>query len=125
MTAITTQTKPGFTPGPWVASKFGTQVLTGDSWSTICVLGDAPEWEDQRGKRELEYAWERKEANAHLIAAAPALYEALEPFANVYEETCDDERDDRSLWDHAAAMGITIGDLRAAAAALRLARGEG
>lgn len=56
--------------GPWVHSVFGTQVLTGDSWDTVCALrghhelGMAPAaWEDGRTA-------ESDEANAAFIAAA-------------------------------------------------------
>jgi hypothetical protein len=66
------------TPGPWIASKFGFQVLTGDSWTTICTLKDGAEWEDGRGNYEQEFAWQKQEANAVLIAAAPTLLAALE-----------------------------------------------
>lgn len=67
----------GHTPGPWVPSKFGFQVLTGDSWSTICTLkGDAC-WEDGRGNYQQEYEWQRQEANACLIAEAPNLLTIL------------------------------------------------
>lgn len=65
-----------FTPGPWVASKFGFQVLTGDSWNSICTLRGSAEWEDKRGSYEPEYEWQNQEANARLIAAAPDLYKA-------------------------------------------------
>ena len=69
------------TPGPWIPSKFGSQVLTGDSWSTICELKGPAEWEDRRGAYEQEYEWQRQEANAKLIVlsreALPDLILAL------------------------------------------------
>ncbi len=65
------------TPGPWVPSKFGTQVLTGDGWSTICVLEGAAQWEDGRGSYAQQYGWENQEANARLIAAAPEMFRLL------------------------------------------------
>lgn len=57
-----------FTPGPWIAWFCGTvrsswfEVKTADEKTRICKL-----------KKELSGA-----ANAHLIAAAPDMYEALE-----------------------------------------------
>jgi hypothetical protein len=63
------------TPGPWVTNAFGTQVLTGDSWNTICELAIGKDhrlasWEDGRAATDIT-------ANARLIAAAPSLFEAL------------------------------------------------
>lgn len=46
------------TPGPWIPSKRGYQILTGDSWNTICTFhGDGKDhrlaaWEDGRGAAE-------------------------------------------------------------------------
>jgi hypothetical protein len=60
------------TPGPWTATKVPTQV--GHAWKFDPVGGCL--YVDDRGveRRDPETA----EANARLIAAAPALYEALE-----------------------------------------------
>lgn len=69
--------KAGHTPGPWVTNKFGTQVLTGDSWSVICVLKGEAFWEDGRGRYEQAFEWQNQLANALLIAAAPEMLEAL------------------------------------------------
>ena len=64
---------PRFTPGPWVPSRFGFQVLTGDSWSTVCTLkGDAC-WEDGRGDYQQEFEWQRQEANDSIREANMAL----------------------------------------------------
>ena len=73
------------TPGPWITSKFGFQVLTGDSWSVICELKPNPKWEDGRGVYKQENAWENQEANARLIAAAPELLAALKEIICLYE----------------------------------------
>lgn len=59
------------TPGPWVSSTHGTQVLTGDSWNTICELRARKDftrarWEDGRAASD-------DTANATLIALAPTL----------------------------------------------------
>lgn len=66
------------TPGPWLPSKFGFQVLTGDSWNTICTLKGGAEWEDGRGSYIPEYEWQNQEANARLIAAAPAMLDLIQ-----------------------------------------------
>jgi hypothetical protein len=46
--------------------------------------------------------------------------EALKPFAAAYEDCCDGEgfENRHSLWEHPAAMDLTVGDLRTARAAL-------
>ena len=89
------------TPGPWV-------------WNEWTWLDGAD------GKPVLEYAGcgshecEVNEANARLIAAAPALVEALKPFAKLqlkpgwHDET-------------PTAVLVTVGDIRRADAALKAA----
>lgn len=59
------------TPGPWNSSIHGNQVLTGDSWNTICEIRvrkdfSAAQWEDGRGSSD-------PTANARAIALVPAL----------------------------------------------------
>ncbi|WP_418024894.1 hypothetical protein ACNKFW_15380 (plasmid) [Paracoccus sp. TD-10] len=59
------------TPGPWNSSIHGSQVLTGDSWNTICEIRvrkdfSAAQWEDGRGSSD-------PTANARAIALVPAL----------------------------------------------------
>lgn len=62
------------TEGPWVRSGHGWQVLTGDSWNSICVLHER----SGNVSRDLRLAKHEKgrqptdcEANSALIAAAP------------------------------------------------------
>jgi hypothetical protein len=58
------------TKGPWIPSVWGTQILTGDSWQTVCVFYEAKndhrlaEWEDGVGKAK------HNSANADFIATA-------------------------------------------------------
>ena len=86
------------TPGPWVSSTHGTQVLTGDSWNTICELRARKDftrarWEDGRAASD-------DTANATLIALAPTLaaevvrlrgiIEKVDQYVPVADDTCDE-----------------------------------
>ena len=115
-------TEPKWTPGPWLPSWFGFQVLTGDSWNTICELKPDAEWEDGRGNYQQKYEWQRQEANARLIAAAPCLREALGPLDENYRHHAADAPE----WNDSDSVQIvvTIGDLRRAHAALARAEGR-
>jgi hypothetical protein len=70
---------------------------------------------------------------AHLIAAAPALYEALEAFASCpriarstgWAEANEPWSDDKVILGIDDDWHLTVGMIRCARAALRLARGEG
>ena len=79
-----------FTPGPWVVDddyedeeqqaigivKDGHGYIAGIHMLASCNNGEGFNAEDR--------------ANAHLIAAAPAMYEALHNLLNVYQESTDD-----------------------------------
>ena len=54
------------TPGPWAPSGFGTQILTGDSWSTICVFNGEAAKDYRRATWEHGPQREAVEANAFL-----------------------------------------------------------
>lgn len=96
------------TPGPWIAH------------------GDAVLWNNRSTYRELVATTQgmlNAEANARLIAAAPALLEALRPFAALLAE--HHER----LPDNQPIFGInnnkfTVGEMRAAVAAIAAAEGD-
>jgi hypothetical protein len=60
-----------FTPGPWARGKDPYDlVIQSEHWNIATVDGMGNPW---RGSER----WNEREANAHLIAAAPELYEAL------------------------------------------------
>lgn len=137
------------TPGPWNHSTYGTQVLTGDSWSTVCVFwertGDKfkthnfAEWEDGRTAQSLE-------ANAAYIAAASPstilslidrverLEEALKLVHRLFlpihmqlaeAELCDEFVSDGtvlfSFMGSGASDHVTVGDYRKAIESVRSA----
>src|SRR5690606_37681021 len=85
-------TKAKWTPGPWEA-KNGTDVFTtlgaansegieaahNDGWHVAdCAAG----WTFIEGGGTADLSFEERQANAHLIAAAPDLYEALASIEN-------------------------------------------
>jgi hypothetical protein len=102
-----------FTPGPWTAAPFSSVVgcpITAQpdpKQNTIILAGVHGSFGD-------DYRAE-VEANAHLIAAAPALYEALERLLE-HAGIADAAPEDIDGEDHIAES--------AARKALRLARGE-
>jgi len=69
--AVTTVTRPKVTPGPWRADGGVVELRHGDDMSRMIVPG-----------RSLNEG----EANAHLIAAAPEMYEALRVLVEYFEE---------------------------------------
>jgi hypothetical protein len=98
-------TAPLFTPGPWFFRTYPDTLPSADDFHLIQGL------EGDEGGSILEGALvlasdKANKANAHLIAAAPELYDALERLLEALPDTgCDDE-------------------IIAAAAALAKARGE-
>ncbi len=112
-----------FTPGPWNASKFGFQVLTGDSWSVICKLDGPASWEDGRGSYEQKYEWQNQEANARLIAAAPTMAEALDGCQKALALLLDAEAVKAGVSNMTVWAQCTEAEAKARSA-LRAARGE-
>jgi len=116
------------TPGPWLYrpeqhDDWGV-VRSGRNW--ICQA------KDPRAATERDFAEHRKagtdpwEANARLIAAAPDLLKALEPFAKASEiRLCggDHWTDDKSIQGTDISFHITLGHLRAAYAAIAKSTG--
>lgn len=129
-----------WTKGPWDLAIGGLTLLCGERGSesgpytpfhagtaTISVSGDAAG--TPSGFRSIvsvgytDRAGDRGIADARLMAAAPDLAEALEPFASLYADHMADLPDeDRVLY---IGDGIRLGDLRRARAALSKAKGEG
>jgi len=70
--------KAKFTPGPWRKYKM---TMTPEDWASLCS-GEYPITIVRRGQDVIAAVWadgdEEEQANAHLIAAAPEMYEALE-----------------------------------------------
>lgn len=99
-----------FTPGPWISKRPNGMVKTPDDVKLIAsCYGDDPECHED----------ERQIANAHLIAAAPQLYEALKMLSGFAKDAATlDYNEDRTLsW---IAFVTAQAD-----AALSAARGDG
>lgn len=121
----------GFTKGPW-KTEFGCVVTEykpdtkrihgyGADNDFVCDLND--------GDYHEYYSSDEQEANANLIAAAPDLYEASDPFENIAEEEdTADLREDTPvtviIGERVHDFTLKMGDLRAIQKALRKARGE-
>lgn len=108
----------GFTKGPWT-SEVGTS--TG--------MAVKANHEPKVRRNVASCGGMNREANAHLIAAAPDLYEASEPFENIAEE--EDTAGLREETPVTVIIGervhdftLKLGDLRAIQKALAKARGE-
>jgi len=118
-----------WTKGPWRIDVNGSE-----NWS-VDYDGPSSQYMTICGNRKEPVAFavqpdafadQEIEANARLIAAAPTMAEALEPFATVLADVGQDD-DDTDLYAAMSARNrtvpaITVGDLRRAAAALSLAK---
>ena len=101
------------TPGPWEVvvpadGLWPPRVFSGSKF--IGMVNNSDDTQEQRV------------ADARLIAAAPDLLEALEPF----DDAARDRAADASEWKDGdtVAVWVTIGDLRKARAAIARAKGE-
>lgn len=102
--------KQGHTPGPWVSDEAEGEWAVGDADGRIVAY---------LHQDDIDLLSER-EANAHLIAAAPDL---LAAFSSILPPTLCGESWD--LPDHdAVPITITFGKLKAARAAISRATGE-
>ena len=77
------------TPGPWVIeyldwAQKGYVFISAEDHGALAQVVWLMEDDELMGRNSPE-----NEANAHLIAAAPELLEALQSFAKVMDESCD------------------------------------
>ncbi len=107
--------KKAHTPGPW-------RIERGKKYGDFLI------W-SARGETEVSSHWiatlkcescpAQEEANARLMAAAPDMLEALEPFVEVYEHFIGDDADE----DQNRTISIPVKAFRRASAALSKATG--
>lgn len=116
------------TPGPWQSE--GPDFF-GDF--NIILAGSAGEHDKRAVAAVVSNLRSEEEvvANAHLIAAAPDMLEALRPFARLAAHRPADDPDElivanyrESLARDAISTPVTLGDCRAAAAAIAKAEGR-
>jgi hypothetical protein len=101
--------EPKWTPGPW-ESGYGNGITGPRCAPSVHLDGHADIWPVRAGKNVVcwlaaSFGFESRDAlkrDAHLIAAAPDLYAALEELrAYIHNET--DELDVDEIWEHAYA----------------------
>ena len=127
--------EPKFTKGPWIATTcldywVEPQSAPDDGgFYGIAQCGDIS-WP---GFREKQSEWE---ANAHLIASAPALYEALEELVEAAERVVGEHNAPHDCWSMGPSTGdpikdyvicpgcVLLNEAIAARSALAQARGE-
>lgn len=110
-------TEPNWTPGPWAVDDMGAAqqpVIRSDDGLCVASVGNAEPWS------KAKHRWL---ADAHLIASAPTLFEALEAFvefagSEIIEEGCRGKSDPGCP----SCMAIKVVDR--ARSALAKARGE-
>jgi hypothetical protein len=99
--------KPAFTPGPWELNEelsrahmsydTGTRAITAKADGvTICLT--------TRGWADVKAA----EANAHLIAAAPDMYDALKQAEISVAELCDNQDEGNECWNVLRAVHAAL-----------------
>ena len=98
----------GHTAGPWIVGSKGGRaqpsVFGADGSPVASCGGNAPGY----GHYSVE-THQRRLANARLIAAAPALFEAIETWLADYD---DDRRDLQLEHDHAARFRVLVAKVR-------------
>ena len=119
--------EPKFTKGPWIAAE------TRHSWNRVIRDADgAPIALTQVAG----YGSPTANANAHLIASAPALYEALEELVEAAERVVGEHNAPHDCWSMGPSTGdpikdyvicpgcVLLNEAIAARSALAQARGE-
>ena len=103
------------TPGPWIAQQTAYEGHASGAWYILAPKG--PDARSPSVAHVKQSTIQPMEANARLIAAAPAMLEALEDLVSLAEHAMRDANRDGGEYDIAE-------DLKAARAALRAAKGE-
>jgi hypothetical protein len=111
-----------WTKGPWEVHllKTGVAVYPSNRPKWRAKVTTVPVWEGTPGRFEAE-------ANARLIAAAPDLAEAAQPFADLASEGSEDFPDETPVtvrFGRTTDYSLTLGDIRRAVTALQKARGQ-
>lgn len=108
-----------FTPGPWEVVPLSG---IGGPYSIRMPMPAGSKHPTHYGIRTVG-----TEANAHLIAAAPEMHDALAPFADIDGEGDEDFPDDTPVtvkFGRTTDYTLTLGDFRRARHVLSKARGE-
>lgn len=114
------------TPGPWEAVRDESHF---DTLSTV-VAGAVTRFPGRQMMVQVggSCGVAEQEANARLIAAAPTIFEALEPFGEIDGEGDEDFPDDTKVtvkFGRTTDYTLTLGDFRRARSAIQSATGEG
>jgi len=105
-----------WTQGPWRAKREGQSIFIDAS------IGNGTAQEV--AVCQPTHNWEHQGYNAHLIAAAPELYEALEVFAACADELDATRETEMTPDDEWAKFRLLASDYRKARAAIAKAKGE-
>lgn len=129
------KTQAKFTPGPWKAHEIELKLPV---FASEKDMRDEKPYRVSKQKMLMVHAgdhdgglgvayvllFENGQANTHLIAAAPDMYEALKPFAGLFKPNLDDLYSDDMVVFSTGGTVITVGDVRKIRAALAKANGE-
>lgn len=114
----------GATPGPWRTTGRPVEVVRADE--LVSVANEVETWTlypVRAGLHDVGYALSK--ANAHLIAAAPAMQEALTNALRLYDRDAIRERQATRPSGEGFMVFVTTAEAERWRAALAAARGEG